>query len=150
MKTEFDLDGQALREMGRLAPDPAELAATRVAVIQRIGRRRFPGELRWATALGAVTLVWLGFALLPPKELVPDLAAVNTRLAPVSAPEVALAPPRPPLARKHAQPIQAEPRIEAVGSNPASGPDQPAGDVLRVSSGNSNVVIYWLVEDQGD
>ena len=182
MKTEFELDTQALREMGRETPDAAELAATRRAVMERIGARRFPGELRWAVALGAAALALLGWTFSAPIGQL-DLTAVEARPAPAGAPELSLsAPVREVIeprsggsgeGRPHGQPAQnpsvlplrerpaahdtvaglsdepSRPEIEVVGLSPAS-PDQPESDILRVGSDNPNVVIYWLVEEQGD
>lgn len=130
--------------------DSAMLAAVRQQVLAQIAARPWMGRLRWAAA-GGLAVAAAAAVLWPaqPRGPLPTPMA----LALPQPPDVVHAQHRRP-ARPTEQPAApeaptSEPAIRVVARNGAQ--QDPNSDLLlELESGNSEVLLYWLIEPAGD
>jgi len=136
--------------------DEAALQHARTAVLARLGRSRPGGRLRLAwVAVAAAALIWTGWHSIPP---VPDGSPLGLAvLARLPLPPSAPVPVRL-VRRERPAPIRPEPPppngpiVEQVLVNPAPPDDTtaPEGVILKLASNNPDVILYWLMDEQGD
>lgn len=136
---------QALRR--QLAPplDAATLARVRAGVLAEIGRRRHAGPARWlalaATLLAAVALwrFWEPRPAEPPAAEPPVVtpAPPDAEAAPEPPAVMAAAPSLPPPRDREPSP---PPPAAAVG------PPERKPLVIKLTSSDPDLVIYWLVD----
>jgi hypothetical protein len=149
LKRELDETRAVLRGLVEFEPADSELEAVRRGVLERVSApRRRSAWFTWvpafagASALAMVLAVWLW---MPPEIGPPPVVRFPAREEPV---QVARAPARPPRP-KRARPAPSRVVIESVREM-RDEEGGPPTQLVRLRSQDPRVVMYWVLETEGD
>lgn len=151
LKRELEAARLALVELGGIEPADWDLAVVRRSVMERVFAPRsrrvwFPWlpAVAAASALAMILAVWLW---LPRDAGPPALVRFPERVQPV---QVARLQPRPLRARpRRAKPAPAGVVIESAREM-AGAEGSPPAQLVRIRTEDPRVVLYWVVEMEGD